>query len=187
MKKIISVLLMLVVISISLCGCGAKQATVSIKLKDGTSKTMSISELYSWKQEYTGRAASEFQDMIKEATVSGSGKVVSVTVEEPFSKSGSTRRGNRFPCKIELDNGITLDITIKYGSNGFGYDNPDYNFPGDIPSIDIFEGDMLSFKGTIYSDCIDAKDSLEIRITSEEVGEFEKTVGLEYLPTITLQ
>ena len=174
----------MVVALFTLCSCGSS-AKVDITLKDGTSKNMSIAELNDWKEESTGRSASEFQQQISEATVSGSGKVVSVKVEEPFSKNGSTRRGNRFPCKVTLDNGIILDITLVYGGGGYGYDNPNYNYPGDIPEVDIYEGDNLSFTGTIYSDCI-SEDTLEVRIKTTEIDEFEKKVGLSYITGVTL-
>ena len=183
LKKLVSTLLA-AVICFSLCACG-NQAKVNITLKNGTQKSMTISELNDWKAEYSGRKAAEFEEMIGEATVSGTGKVVSVKVEEAYSKSGSTRRGNRFPCTVTLDNGIILDITLVYGSRGYGYDNPDYNYPGDIPEVDIYEGDTLSFTGTIYHDCI-SKDTLEVRIKTSEIGEFEKKVGLNYIKDITL-
>lgn len=183
MKKII-ICFMITCLLFSLCACGGS-TNVAITLKDGTSKNMTIAELNKWKEEYSGREAAEFEEQIAEATVSGTGKVVSVKVDEPFSLNGSTRKGNRFPCTVTLDNGIILDITLVYESEGYAYDNPNYNYPDDIPKVDIYEKDNLSFSGTISADCI-SKDTLKVRIKTSEIGKFEKKVGLDYITGVEL-
>lgn len=172
------------VLCLCLCACGGS-SSFDVKLKDGTTKNMTVEQMDDWKNEYSVRSASEFENMIAQATVSGTGEVVSVEVGEPFSKSGYTLKGNRFPCKVTLDNGVILDITLVYVDDGYAKDNPYQNFPGDIPTVDIYEGDVLKFEGTIYSDCI-YEDKMYVRMKTTAIGQFEEKVGLEYMTGVEL-